>query len=273
MKKTFAIAIALLLCVSFIVLPAFAADTDPYVRIKTTKDTIMIDDTKDQGTNAQPIGWFGDCAVGCTYIDDMVLFPDLEFGDEGAVQVGVSYTNGDSTPRHLAVILDDPKSEPVAIIEGTTTNGWDVKAAKDFFADFKAPVTGKHSVYIKWVDGSGSLYGIQFYKAADAVKVESTEGSPTVAAEDTKEATPTEAPTVAPTEATTPDQAVSNEVTQDATENVTEAPADTATTETAAADTASSSSNVMLPSIIAIVILGIALVILIIIRNKKKTNT
>ena len=168
MKKTVALTLALLICVSFIVLPAFAANTDPYVRIMTTKNTIMIDDKKDQGANGLPIGWFGDCAVGCTYKGDMVLFKNLDFGTVGAGKVTISGTNASSTPIHLAVILDDPKNDPVAIIEETKTLGWNSKYAKDFSAVIATLITGKHSVYIKWLDGGGSLYAVQFYKSTSA---------------------------------------------------------------------------------------------------------
>jgi hypothetical protein len=166
MKKVFALLLVFILLISTIAMSASALSA--YTKIEMTKDTKVIDDAKDQGANNQPIGWFGDCAIGCTWIGDMVELDDIDFGSVGASAITINFTNGDPQVSKIGLIIDDPKSEPVAIIECTQTAGWDKTKAKDFTAKIEKPITGKHTVYIKWINRSGSLFAVTFTEASAA---------------------------------------------------------------------------------------------------------
>lgn len=158
MKKLFASLLIVALMMIMSMTNVFAAVVSAYETINMGPDTICVD--YDDGVQKEKIRWTGDMfKIGYTTAGDYVELPDVDFGSKGAAKVTVSYSNGEQKNVQFAVMIDDPESEAIATIELPNSGGWD--KFKDSTADVKGKITGKHTVYVKWL-GPASLGSVKF---------------------------------------------------------------------------------------------------------------
>ncbi len=138
-----------------------------YQYIPTTENTKLIDSTEDQGVNNLPIGWYGvQHQVGCTWLNDIVVFENIDFGATGANKVTLKLSWG-NVGGDMHIMLDGEDSEVIAVVPVTKTKDYHVLAAQLFSADLETPITGVHDVYCKFASGEpGSFFGIEFTEAA-----------------------------------------------------------------------------------------------------------
>lgn len=110
-------------------------------------------------------------AYGCGYSTkgDLVIFEDVDFGDNGAdfMTVRFGYGNDNGTVTNVALMLDDPDSDPVATMSIGWTGGWEIEPS----GYISVPVDiegGVHSLYFKFLDETGSLSYVYFAEADPA---------------------------------------------------------------------------------------------------------
>lgn len=104
-------------------------------------------------------------AYGCGYSTkgDLVIFSDVDFGDNGAdfMTVRFGYGNDNGTVTNVALMLDDPDSDPVATMSIGYTGGWEIEPS----GYISVPVDiagGVHDLYFKFLDETGSLSYVYF---------------------------------------------------------------------------------------------------------------
>ena len=141
----------------FLLLPAALISADAFNTIRMSPETICHSANLENENLIQFVAGFG---IGHAAHGDAVELPNLDFGS-GAQSVRIIFSAGDS-PAHFQVILDDLNNSPVAAIATSGTGGWTEADAAAFYADFTQPVTGTRTVYLRWVDGIGSLYQVDF---------------------------------------------------------------------------------------------------------------
>lgn len=162
-----------------------SANYDAFSKIEVTPDVMLIDDdtTQQQGGSGNPIQYVEGYGVGYSSLNDIVYFPDVDFGANGAKQMTIffSYGRDDDTTTTLDVYIDDyQNSKPVCSFEIGFTGGWESIYAQEFTADCSIP-SGTHTVYVQFTNEmSGSFTYITFTEA-DPVIVE----EPVVTVEDT----------------------------------------------------------------------------------------
>lgn len=110
-------------------------------------------------------------AYGCGYSTkgDLVIFDDVDFGANGAdfMTVRFGYGNDNGTVTNVALMLDDPDSDPVATMSIGWTGGWEIAPS----GYISVPVDiegGVHSLYFKFLDETGSLSYVYFAEADPA---------------------------------------------------------------------------------------------------------
>lgn len=164
----------LIMCVillSFVFTMTVMAAVNPYNRIEVSPETELIDSEVNQGPNNHPIEYVGGYGIGYTYLDDIVVLRDLDFGPNGADQMTIAFGydgNSDPSSSLLKIYIDDYNKPAVAEIRCTDTGGFDEANQKDFVFDCSVP-SGVHTVYIKFAEAAtGSIYSILFREAPPA---------------------------------------------------------------------------------------------------------
>ncbi|MCL2772536.1 MAG: LPXTG cell wall anchor domain-containing protein [Oscillospiraceae bacterium] len=156
-------------CRGILPLGAAVVPGDPFARITVSPSTDVIDATADQGPNGQPVQYVDGYGIGYTWINDMAVFRNLDFGATGAGQMTVAFgfapTDGQPDSSLLKIYVDDPNGAEAGEIRCTDTGGFDEANQKDFTFDCAVP-SGVHTIYVKWAEAAtGSLYGVQFTAA------------------------------------------------------------------------------------------------------------
>lgn len=148
---------------------------DPFAGLKVLDATTQVVDqvnTKDKGGSGQSIAKMDAYGVGYSSLDDMIVFPNCNFGKTGAKQISIdfSYGNNDGSHATLGIFIDKPYGTPVATIEAGFSGGWELTKAKTFTADLDAAKVGagSHTVFIRFMtEKSGSFNDVKF-TAGDA---------------------------------------------------------------------------------------------------------
>lgn len=185
-----------------------------YLNLKVVKDAEVIDDdsTNDLGGSGNPIQIMDAYGVGYSSLNDMVVFNDVDFGDNGAssAKIHFGYGNSDGSVTTLAFYIDNPDGAPALEAEIGYTGGWDIASSGWVDIDFAVPA-GIHTIYVKFTnEKSGSLSEISFYEAAPVAEPETTAEEPAAEPEapaaepETVEPAETEAPAKAETTADAP---------------------------------------------------------------------
>jgi len=104
----------------------------------------------------EPSGGIGHTAAG-----DMIELPNVNFAGIPALSVVAEFAM-DGVNTTLGVFINDPNSEPVALIPMSSTGGWGRDDAQFFAAPLDIPLTGTYTVFVRWMDNTGSLYSFQF---------------------------------------------------------------------------------------------------------------
>ena len=157
----------------------YTAVNSAFVRIGVDANTELIDSAINQGPNAHPIEYVEGFGIGYTFIDDMVVFRDLNFGPNGAEQMTVyfGYQSDDPPSSLLKIYVDDYNLPEVAEIRCTSTGGYDESNQKDFVFNCIVP-PGNHTIYVKYAEeSSGSLYAITFKEATSSADPAASSGS------------------------------------------------------------------------------------------------
>lgn len=171
MKRLSVLALCLLLAVLMVV-PASAASA--FSNITVTKDTQMID--SGEGTAGKNIGFVDGYGVGNSQKNDVVVFPDVDFGTLGAKDMTIYFSYGaaaGSPDTTCAAYIDDYKTgKPICSFTIAPTGGWKTEFAKEFKQNCTV-ASGKHTVYVVFTNNqSGSFAWIKFTQADP--KVETT---------------------------------------------------------------------------------------------------
>ncbi|MGI6203006.1 MAG: carbohydrate-binding protein [Eubacteriales bacterium] len=185
MKKAAVIILAALIALTTSL--AASAKYDAFSKIEVTPDVHLIDDdtTQEQGGSGNPIQYVEGYGVGYSSLNDIVYFPDVDFGENGAKQMTIffSYGHDDGSATTLDVYIDDyENSEPVCSFEIGFTGGWESTFAQEITADCNIP-GGVHTVYVQFTnDRSGSFTYITFTEA-DPVELPEPETTEDIAEE------------------------------------------------------------------------------------------
>lgn len=149
---------------------------NPFANLVISPDTwpktaILLD--KWTGTKqTNQIQAMADYGCGYSSTDDMVVFPNCNFGTKGAkaVTINFSYANDDTTK--IAIFIDNPLGTPAATFDIGNTGGWTKDKAKEFTKDIKVPA-GNHTVFVRFMDKSGSFTHVKFTEG-DTVQTTTT---------------------------------------------------------------------------------------------------
>ncbi len=136
----------------------------------TDADVIDNPDTNGEGGSGNPIQLME--AYGCGYSSrgDIVVFEDVDFGENGAdfLTARFGYGNNDGSFSEIEIMIDDPDSDPIAKMNIGWTGAWEIAPS----GYYSLPVDiegGIHSVYFEFVGAaSGSLSEIYFAEAEPA---------------------------------------------------------------------------------------------------------
>ena len=110
----------------------------------------------------KPAGFVDGYGIGNTAKDDVAAFTDLDFGDTGASTATMGFAFGtEGGSSTLLMYLDDLNSTPIATFVTTYSGGWGTANIKDYTQNVKIP-KGKHTVYVKWTNATGSLHTLVF---------------------------------------------------------------------------------------------------------------
>jgi len=126
--------------------------------VRMTPDTICHPVDPSVENPVQYVAGFG---IGHAGVGDAVELPGVDFGS-GVSSVGVLFSSAYS-PAPLEIILNDINNPPAAVVYTPLNDGWTEDYAVMSFANFDEPVSGVHTVFVRWGDGIGSLYNVVFY--------------------------------------------------------------------------------------------------------------
>ena len=167
-KMTAFLLAALLICM---MASSVSAAVSAFERITVTADyPVVIDADNAEGRGGTtPASYVEDFGIGNTWIDDVAEFKDVDFGSKGASKATINMSFGlEDQSTTIEMYIDSLDSKPVATYECGYTGGWNTASGKDFTADVQIP-SGTHTVYVKWVNETGSLFGIEFEESATAI--------------------------------------------------------------------------------------------------------
>jgi hypothetical protein len=128
---------------------------------ETWKKTAILLDKWTGTPQTNQIQAMADYGCGYSSTDDMVVFPNCNFGTKGAkaVTINFSYANNDYTT--IGIFIDNPLGEPSATFKITNTGGWTKDKAKEFTTDINVPA-GNHTVFVRFMDNTGSFTHVRF---------------------------------------------------------------------------------------------------------------
>lgn len=198
MKRVSLVILAVLLVCSF----AFTASAaSAFTKITVNKDVPIVHNAPDD-PGKQPAQFIAPYGIGYTAKDDYVEFKDLDFGTTGASTATIGFAFGtEGGSSTLLMYLDDINSKPIATFKTGFSGGWDDKSIKDYPQPVSIPA-GKHTVFVKWTDATGSLHTINFTPgtgAAAATTTTTPAATTTTPATTAKPATVTAKPAAAST--------------------------------------------------------------------------
>lgn len=143
---------------------------NPFGELKVLDATTQVVDqinTKNQGGSGNSIAKMDANGVGYSSKDDMIVFPNCNFGKTGASKFEIDFAYGATDGSHatLGIFIDKPYGTPIATLECDTTGGWGLDKVKTFTADLKPEDVGagSHTVFIRFMtEKSGSFNVVRF---------------------------------------------------------------------------------------------------------------
>lgn len=148
-------------------------ELNPFSAMKVESKTIIVDqiNTKDKGGSGKSIAYMEAYGVGYSSQDDMVVFPNCNFGKTGAksMTINFSYGNNDGSNAELGIYIDDPYGTPVAVVKPTYTGGWELTKAKDFTVDIDPASVGagNHTVFVRFMTEKSGSFGTVTFTPGD----------------------------------------------------------------------------------------------------------
>ncbi|NLE12632.1 MAG: carbohydrate-binding protein [Clostridiales bacterium] len=141
---------------------------NPFTTMNVTAKTIMIDqiDTMSQGGSGKPIAYVAGYGCGYSSLDDMVVFPNCNFGKNGAKAFAIKFGFGkEGATTKVNIYVDNPYGKPAAELEIGPTGGW--KAEDDTQAKVITGTInvepGIHTILVRFMnDQSGSFSQLSF---------------------------------------------------------------------------------------------------------------
>lgn len=138
---------------------------NPFVEMKVLDSTTQVVDqinTKDKGGSGHSIAKMDGNGVGYSSLDDMIIFPNCNFGNTGAKEISIdfAYGNNDGSHATLGIFIDNPYGTPVATIEAGFTGGWGLDNTNTFTAEIDPANVGagSHTVFVRFMtEMSGSF--------------------------------------------------------------------------------------------------------------------
>ena len=164
MKKILVFMLASMYCACAFSFNA-AAGCDAFEQTWVTVDYPEVIDNPSTQKAASYVEGFG---IGNTFEGDVVRFDDVDFSTEGANIAILGFACGKETQSLIELYVDSVDTSPVATFTLEYTGGWDSQSVKPF----EQPVNiaaGKHTVYIKWINDTGSLHYIKFASQENAL--------------------------------------------------------------------------------------------------------
>lgn len=98
--------------------------------------------------------------VGSVWSTDYLAFPDVNFGKQAPVRMEATAGARDGYAKELKIMIDDPKSTPIAIVPITIDN-FSVPYTNSVMLETE--VTGIHTVYVTTVSSTMNFYNFQFF--------------------------------------------------------------------------------------------------------------
>ena len=142
---------------------------NPFSDMKVLDATTQVVDqinTKDKGGSGKSIAKMDANGVGYSSLDDMIVFPNCNFGKTGAKKFEIDFafgaTDGNAT---LGIFIDKPYGTPVATVECGPTGGWGLDKTKTFSAELDPEKVGAgaHTVFVRFMtEKSGSFNVVRF---------------------------------------------------------------------------------------------------------------
>ncbi len=158
------------ICLTLTKAKAAAAARSAFEKIMVTPDQEFYDDpdTLFEGGSGNPIAYYEGYGVGCSSLNDQVIFRDIDFGEGGADKMLINFSNGGEGDTTLAIYIDEKAGDPDATYTIPNTGGWEATWAQDF----ETPINvkgGIHDVIIEFTNSnSGSFTFIRFSEAPAA---------------------------------------------------------------------------------------------------------
>lgn len=148
---------------------------NPFSDLKVLDDTTMVVDqinTKGQGGSNNSIAKMEANGVGYSSLDDMIVFPNCDFGKTGAKEFSIdfAYGNDNGTFATLGIFVDTPYGEPIAKLECGFSGGWGLDNTKTFSVELDpAKVgSGSHTIYIRFMTEMSGSFNVCRFVAGDA---------------------------------------------------------------------------------------------------------
>lgn len=167
MKKISVILFAVML-VSYTLIFTVNAGCDAFRETWVDSEYPTIIDNPSTAKAASYVDGFG---IANTSAGDVVRFDEVDFGASGAKSAVVGFAYGEKSEVTIELYVDSMENTPAAVYKIGNTGGWDADHTKDFVQ----PATiskGTHTIFLKWVDGTGSLHYIRFSNGNQDVKEE-----------------------------------------------------------------------------------------------------
>lgn len=156
MKKT-SLILVLAIILTTLYMPNIEATSvhDPYKGLEMIQFDKIVNGTS--STTADDRGFVRNVTAG-----QFILLKDVDFGAEGTTGVEVyAASAGTDSGGQVAVRLDDPKSDPVAVVT-TSDSGWATPAT--LYTDLEQKITGVHDVYVNNIKKMSNIFKLVFVK-------------------------------------------------------------------------------------------------------------
>lgn len=157
----------------------------PFTKLEVIKGkTIMVDqiDTMAKGGSGKEIAYVDGYGCGYSSLDDMVVFPNCDFGAKGAKSFAIffSYGGTDGSKTKIDVYIDNPYGTPACSFDIGTTGGYKIENAKLFSADCKV-APGAHTVFVRFANEKSGSFSYCSFVEGDAVPVTTAKAAATTA--------------------------------------------------------------------------------------------
>lgn len=147
---------------------------NPFSDLKVLDATTAVVDqvnTKNQGGSGNSIAKMEGNGVGYSSLDDMIVFPNCDFGKTGAKEFSVDFAYGtdNGTFATLGIFIDTPYGDPVATLECGFTGGWGLDNTKTYSVELDPAKVGSgaHTVYVRFMTEMSGSFNVCRFVAGD----------------------------------------------------------------------------------------------------------